>query len=140
MTVIIDKTYTSGYRKWIREFPLQEIRTKAQAARATEILDELFTEEDHADPGVEQYVRVLANLLGNYEDKSGEPIARATPLEVLRELMTQNDMSQTDLAATLGQSQPTVSLIFSGRRSITIEQAKKLAEIFAVPASLFLGI
>jgi HTH-type transcriptional regulator / antitoxin HigA len=127
--------FTPRYRKLMREFPLRELRTKADAQAATEILDRLFS--DHFDdPGEEQYVFVLTKLLGDYED---EPfISSASGVEVVRHLMAEHGINQKALARAMNIKPSAASMMLSGVRPITLDQAKSLGRIFGLPAATFI--
>ena len=85
----------------------------------------------------------LADLLdlvgGLVEDYEGtrHVIPDAAPHEVLRFLLDQHGLTQTDLAAEIG-GQSVVSEILSGKRAINARQAKALAARFGVSAVAFL--
>src|SRR5271155_924473 len=88
------KMPSQRYLELIREFPLRPIRTKAEAAAATAILDRLFGQPD-ADPGQEDYVDVLSDLLDAYEGENDPDYdAEATGLQVLRSLLEEHGMTQ----------------------------------------------
>ena len=63
-----------------------------------------------------KYAEVLALLIEAYEEKH-YPIRAASPVEVLMELMSANNLKQKDLASTLG-SESIVSEVLSGRREL----------------------
>lgn len=60
--------------------------------------------------------------------------------ERVKELRTDNDMSQKDLAKRIGVSESTLSRIESGEHSITIEQLLEFADIFNVAPQFLLGL
>jgi len=129
---------TERYLELIREFPLRPIRTKAELAAATRILDRLFGRDD-ADSGEADYVDVLSDLVDSYErDNDPNYHAEATGLEVLRSLMEEHDMKQSNLAVKLGISAPAISLIMSGDRPITADHARNLGKIFSVDPGVFI--
>jgi HTH-type transcriptional regulator / antitoxin HigA len=129
---------TQRYLELIRQFPLRPIRTKGEAAAATAILDKLFGSPD-ADPGQEDYVDVLSDLLDAYEQENEPDYPKeATGIEVLRSLMEERGMNQSTLAGKLGVSAPTISLILSNERPITADHARKLGKIFSVDPGLFI--
>ena len=63
-------------------------------------------------------------------------IEQQAPKEVLAYLMKSNGMKQTDLAEIV--SQGTLSNILQGKREISKQLAKKLAERFSVNVAVFL--
>ena len=103
-------------------------------ARATidALLDEVGDDESHPLADVLDY---LADQVKAYEDENFL-IPEAEPKEVLRFLMEQHGLNQEDLGSCAPQSR--ISDILSGRRSISKEIAKRLAQRFHVRADLFL--
>ena len=91
------KRPTDRYLELIQDFPLRRIRTKAELAAATGILDRLFGNED-ADAGETDYLDVLSDLVDSYERRNDPNYdADATGLEVLRALMEEHEMSSVRL-------------------------------------------
>ena len=103
-------------------------------ARATidTLLDEVGDNEQHPLADVLDY---LANQIKAYEDEH-VLIPEAKPREVLRFLMEQHDLAQSDLGDCAPQSR--ISDILSGKREISKEIAKSLARRFHVRADVFL--
>ncbi len=71
----------------------------------------------------------------DYEDRNVE-IPDAEPAAVLRFLMEQHGLRQTDLAELFG-SQSNVSEALSGKRKINVRQARVLAKRFGVSVAVF---
>ncbi|MGA3067738.1 MAG: helix-turn-helix domain-containing protein [Tepidisphaeraceae bacterium] len=139
MSAVKSKSFTQPNRRYldlIRKFPLRPIRTKTEAAAATAILDRLFGRED-TDPGEAAYVDVLSDLLDAFEKKTDPDESEATGVQVLRALMQEHRIKQADLAAKLRLSAPTISLILSSQRPITVGHARNLAKLFAVDPGVF---
>ncbi len=80
-------------------------------------------------------VEALGEMIQSYEKRQA-PLPDAEPQEVLRYLMTEHGLRQTDLGGIA--SQGTLSDILSGRRGISKALAKKLAARFHVSAGVFL--
>ncbi|HEX4124336.1 MAG TPA: helix-turn-helix domain-containing protein [Tepidisphaeraceae bacterium] len=59
------------------------------------------------------------------------------PREALKTLLDANKMTAADLGRVIG-SQPYASMILAGKRQISRDNAKKLAERFRVDAGLFI--
>jgi HTH-type transcriptional regulator / antitoxin HigA len=82
----------------------------------------------------------LANLLEKlvvaYDDEH-YPMPDVPPHRMVRFLMEQRGLKQTDLVPLLG-SRAQVSDLVNGKRGISKAQAKKLAEYFHVSAELFI--
>ncbi len=104
-------------------------------ARATidRLLDEVGDDEAHPLADVLDY---LAEQVKAFEDEQFQ-IPPAPPGEVLRFLMEQHGLKQEDLSDCAPQGR--ISDILSGKRSISKEIAKRLAQRFNVRADLFLG-
>jgi HTH-type transcriptional regulator / antitoxin HigA len=79
----------------------------------------------------------LALLIGHYEERQ-HAIAAADPVDVLRLSMEANGRTQSDLAQLLG-SRSRASEILNGRRQLTLEQIRKLAREWHIPAGALVG-
>ncbi len=128
----------SKYLALIQDFPLRPIRTDREMNAATNILDRLFA-SPKLSRDEEDYVQVLAGLVERYEEEH-DPIdvSNITPVEMLKHLMEENDMTSADLANLLDIGPSAVSMIFSGKREISKANAKTLAERFSVNVSVFI--
>lgn len=80
---------------------------------------------------------LLANLLEDYERRTLEVEPHASPADVLRFLMEQNDLKQSDLEEVFG-SQAAVSKVLNGHREISKAQAKRLSERFNLSTDAFI--
>jgi len=114
------------------------IRTKRNYSEMTRLmnalLDEVGEDEDHPLASI---LDVVSTLIAQYEE-SMEPLnGSATPRQVLKYLMEEHGLTQSDLKPQLG-GQGIASEILSGRREINAKQARKLAERFSVSAALFI--
>ena len=92
--------------------------------------------EDHLSPEESALLETMAILIQAHDDRR-HPLAALTPHEMLRYLMKISGRTAEDLLpifATRGR----VSEVMNGRRSISKEQAKKLAAFFKVTADLFI--
>ncbi|HXM19193.1 MAG TPA: helix-turn-helix domain-containing protein [Candidatus Tumulicola sp.] len=88
-------------------------------------------------PAIEEYLDLLAALIEKYEEEHYQMPQAATPADILRELMLERGMTVTELGALI-KSKGTASQMLSGRRKISVKAAKRFAEFFKVPVSLFL--
>ena len=96
------------------------------------MLDEVGDDESHPLAEVLDY---LADKVHAYEEER-VPIPVAPPQDVLRLLMGQHGLNQSDLADCVPQGR--ISAILSGRRAISKELARRLAQRFGVRADVFL--
>lgn len=98
------------------------------------LLDVVGENEKHPLVGL---LHVVGELVAAYEARE-VPIPDAPPRAVLRLLMEQNGLKQTDLGAELG-GQPVVSAILAGKRRINAKQARSLADRFHVSPAAFVA-
>jgi HTH-type transcriptional regulator / antitoxin HigA len=91
---------------------------------------------ENLSPAQEQLLRLLVNLIENFEDQHYQ-LNLATPLEILQEFVTDRGLKQKDLLPVFG-SQGIASEVLNGKRSISKAQAKALGEFFKVSPTLFL--
>lgn len=92
--------------------------------------------QEGLSPEEEKLLELMSVLIENYEDEH-YPFPEVPPNEILKFLMEQNDLKQSDLLHIFGSSGIT-SEVVNGKRSISKTQAKKLAEHFKVSVELFI--
>ena len=104
----------------------------AAALLMDEIMDIIGEDENHP---LQDLLHILASQIEAYEDEHVQ-IPDAEPREVLRYLMEEHGLKQTDLSDCMPQNR--VSEVLSGERKITVDAAKKLAQRFKVSTDVFL--
>ena len=125
-----------GLRKSVPYFG--PIRTERDYARMHALMDELLEEVgDDEDHPLADLLDVVGALVGQYEDEHTAALSAAKPIEVLKFLMEQHGLKQSDLRKEIG-TQGVVSEILSGTRKINARQAKSLARRFGVSPAVFL--
>jgi len=112
------------------------IRTQAENERLIAELEELDKRHDELSPEEREYSELLTVLIEAFED-ANYALEGSTPDSRLRSLMEEHGLRQRDLLDIFG-SRGIASEVVSGKRAVSKAQAKKLAEIFHVPADLFL--
>ena len=114
---------------------IRPIRTAEDHQWAVRRIEELFD----AEPGTpeDDELDILATLVSRYEEMLW-PIPAATAVEVLRFSMQQNGRSQADLAALLG-SRSRASEILNGKRDLNLDQIRRLARDWHIPAAALVG-
>ncbi len=131
MTLLNDKIQTY----WANISPLLTIRTEmdfdAAVERLNELLDKIGTDEKHP---LYSLIDTLGTLIHVYEEEH-YPIPDVSGSEVLRFLMEEHDLTQSDLPEV--GSQGVVSEILNGKRELNIRQIRMLAERFKVSAAVF---
>lgn len=114
------------------------IRTRRAYEAAMREIEQLTARGELRSTAETEYYRVLSVLAADYERRLGaDRWPRLKPMEALRELMELKDVTQSQLAEALGD-RAAASAILSGRRQVSKTQAKKLAELFAVDAGVFI--
>jgi len=81
------------------------------------------------------FAELLTLLIEAYEEDH-HSIRSASPVEVLQELMSANDLRQKDLVPQLG-SESIVSEILSGKRDLNKSHIAKLSKRFRVSPEVF---
>lgn len=132
-----------SFSKWLYiHFPPRPIITKKMYAHYREAVNILMHEVEKTENSgtlrmiIQEYLHSVLSFIEAYEKKEF-PIGTATPEEMLRFLMEQNDLSQYDIASDVG-GQPVVSDILHGKRKLTRDHIERLAKRFGVrPATFF---
>lgn len=114
----------------------QVIETDAELARVEKIISDLLRKGENLSPEEEKLLDLLSNLVEVYEDERWV-IPEAQPVNVLKFLIAQNGLKQSDLLPIFSSS-GIASEVINGKRSISKAQAKKLAEFFNVSIAVFI--
>lgn len=124
------------YRRLRTLVPLGTLRTKKDYARAVEMLDAILDEigEDEKHPMAE-LADAISVFIEKYEAEH-VPILDLKPAAVLKFLMSEHDLRQSDLPE-IG-SQGVVSEVLTGKRELNARQIKRLAKRFNVSPSVFI--
>ena len=124
------------YRRLRAVVPLGILRTRKEYDRAVqllnEILDEIGEDEKHALAELADAVSVFVE---KYENQHVQ-VPEARPAAVLRYLMREHDLRQSDLPE-IG-SQGVVSEVLAGKRDLNALQIKRQAQRFRVSPSVFI--
>lgn len=114
------------------------IRSERDYARMQALLDELLEEiGDDEDHPLADLLDVVGLLIAQYDQEIGPRIEVTSPQDVLKFLMDQHGLKQSDLRKEVG-SQGVVSEVLAGSRRINVRQAKALARRFGVSPAVFL--
>lgn len=92
----------------------------------------------HLSAEEKSYAELLTVLIDAYEEEQ-YPIRAASPLEVLTELMSANNLRQKDLVDVFG-TESVVSEVLNGRRSFAKTHIQKLSERFNVSPEMFFDL
>jgi HTH-type transcriptional regulator / antitoxin HigA len=123
------------YGKLCAETLPKVIESDEEFDRMVEHLERLTFKQD-ASAEENALARLLEKLVLAYDDEH-YPLPDVAPHRMVRFLMEQRELKQADLVPVLG-SRAQVSDLVNGKRGISKNQAKKLAEYFGVSVELFL--
>jgi HTH-type transcriptional regulator/antitoxin HigA len=122
-------------RHWSAIEPLLSIRDEDEYDQAVErlnrLLDEVGADERHPLYGL---LDTLGTLLHAYEERH-HPVPDSSGPDVLRYLMEEHDLTQSDLPEV--GSQGVVSDILRGKRELNVRQIRGLARRFHVSPAVF---
>jgi HTH-type transcriptional regulator/antitoxin HigA len=114
------------------------ISTDEERDRALLIVESLLKKgESLMTPEEGALLSLVTNLIRDYEAGIYPPREKTKPYRLVAFLLEQRRLSSKDLWPVVG-SKGRVSEILSGKREISKEQAKRLAEFFHVRADLFI--
>jgi HTH-type transcriptional regulator/antitoxin HigA len=126
----------AAYGKLLARTLPQVIKTEAENERMIAEVEKLHTRAEPLTLEEENLAELMVALIEQFED-AHYPLGHATPVEALRVLMEERNLRQRDLIPFFGSSS-VVSDVLNGKRSISKASAKKLAEYFHAPVSLFI--
>lgn len=124
------------YRRLRTMAPIGTLRTKKEYERAVDMLDAILDQigEDEKHP-LAELADAISVFVEKYEDEH-TPIPEAKPTAVLKFLMQEHGLRQSDLTE-IG-SQGVVSEILAGKRELNTGQIKSLARRFSVSPAVFI--
>ncbi len=121
---------------WTNIAPLLTVHNEREydvaIKRMNELLDEIGTNEKHP---LYSLLDTLATLIHAYEEEH-YPIPVSTGADVLRFLMEEHGLNQSDLPEV--GSQGVVSEILNGKRELNVRQIRSLAKKFKVSTAVFI--
>jgi HTH-type transcriptional regulator/antitoxin HigA len=134
-TVTIEKVI-EHFRELTALVPLHRIESEGELDAAVAALNMLLDggAADGTHP-LADLVFLLGSRISAYEDIH-YPREETAPADVLRLLMEQHNLSQSDLPEIGGHA--VLSEILNGNRQLNTRQIKRLAVRFSVPAAVFM--
>jgi len=124
------------YRRLIADVSPVVIETVEENERVLGIIEKLMAKGENSSPEENAVLNLLAHLVEQFEEKT-YPLKNATPSVTVAFLLDQRGLKPAALADVLG-SRGRVSEILTGKRSISKEHAKKLADFFHVSPAAFI--
>jgi HTH-type transcriptional regulator / antitoxin HigA len=125
----------SRYQKLIFEAAPRPPETEEENDRLIAYAETL-RRQDNLAPEEQTLLDMLVLLIEDFEGRYYRT-KQAAPHEVLRELIRARDLQPKDLWSLFG-SRGITSETLKGKRGISKEKAKALAELFRVPVDIFL--
>jgi antitoxin component HigA of HigAB toxin-antitoxin module len=124
-----------------QKFSLRPIRTEADhdaamlAIRPLAVKGEDSDGKEHLTRGERDYLDTMVTLLEEYDRTYVSDLdSELSPVDLLKGVMENQEMTISDLAKAVGISQPLASTIVHGKRGISKPVARKLAGRFKVDA------
>ncbi len=108
---------------------LKPIKNKTQYSQALKRIEELWGAKRNTEKGDE--LDVLLLLVEKYEEEH-YPIPPSDPVEAIKFLMEQKDLTRKDLEPYIG-SRARVSEVLNKKRSLTLPMIKKLHDGLNIP-------
>jgi HTH-type transcriptional regulator/antitoxin HigA len=128
---------SEDYLELVSQLPIRPLKSDREHALAQRLLDRLVGRAD-LSPGQIDYVAGLARFVADYErEHRKSALGHLSPVEVVRHLMAENDMTTSELGDVLG-SRGLASEVLNGKRGLSKMLIAKLAERFHVDPALFL--
>jgi HTH-type transcriptional regulator/antitoxin HigA len=125
------------YARLANRIVVRAIETEQEYDRMVAAVEHLMDKgEDRLSPEESALLETIAILIQAYDDRH-HPLPSVAPNEMLAYLMETSGRTAKDLLPVLG-TRGRVSEVLSGKRSISKEQAKKLASVFKVTVDLFI--
>ncbi|MCY2930428.1 MAG: transcriptional regulator [Planctomycetota bacterium] len=124
-----------SYAELVGLFMPRPLHDEVDYRNALAVLDAMAGFEMNADQ--EDYFEAIAVFVEKYEaEHHALAVAKMTPVELIRSVMAEHDMSESDLGRLLGD-RSLGHRILSGERELSKAHIRTLAEHFALdPAAL----
>jgi HTH-type transcriptional regulator/antitoxin HigA len=133
-------TLVVNRKKYVRlanRIVVKAIETEEEYDRMVAAVEELMDKgENNLSIEEAALLETIAILIQAYDDRN-HALAPAPPFEMLAYLMETSHRTASDLLPVFG-TRGRVSEVLNGKRSISKEQAKKLASLFKVSVDLFI--
>jgi HTH-type transcriptional regulator / antitoxin HigA len=127
-----------AFAELVREMPPRAITNDVECADVVERIDRLMA-AGKLTAGQSIYMETLIQLVQAYEaSHHAVEASRINGLDILKHLMSENEMQGSDLARLLGVHLSMGSKILKGERALTVEHIKKLSSRFRVNPSIFI--
>src|SRR5438876_405801 len=126
---------TASYPELLRQAQPEIISDNRSHQRALRTVD-LLMKKPRLTKAEGKLLDLLAKLVDDYEETI-YPTPEVPPSRMLKHLIEAKCTTQAELARQTGVPRSTISEALKGKRSISVENAFRLAEYFHVEPSLF---
>lgn len=127
------------YGDLVRTMPPQAITDDVHHEATVKMIDRLMA-PNRLTKDQRLYLETLVQLVQAYEDSHHNiDTDDISGIDALRQLLSDNGMSASDLGRLLGMHASMGSKILKGERALTVEHLRKLADRFKVQAGLFMA-
>lgn len=131
-------TTTTDYAKMLTQIQPKPIQTKAEKDEFLKQVDWLMSiDENELTQEQADMLELLAIIIEDFDRKNYQLPEKATPNDIVIELMQSHYLKQKDLIDIFG-SKGIVSEVINKKRSISKSQAKALGARFKVSPALFI--
>jgi len=121
----------------VRMYPPRAIHDEVEYDNMQDVIDALTSVPKRSE-GQTEYLETLAILFSEYESRvHAIDTSDLTPIDMLKFLMEQNDMTASDLGRLLGE-RSLGPKILNGHRELSKAHIRRLADRFKVSTDLFL--
>jgi HTH-type transcriptional regulator/antitoxin HigA len=127
---------TATYGELLAKCRPRPIRSARQHARALAMVEQLM-DKAKKTAAEKEMIELLATLIDQYEE-SHWPTPHASPGEILKFLLDERKMSQSELARRVAIPQSTIANVISGRRQLSKAGVLSLSKFFRVSPALFM--
>ena len=124
------------YRELVGLHMPRPIGDKVSYENTVEIVDALAGHK--LNPDQEDYLELLSDLIESYEEEHLPKLPKVTGHKLVQFLLTENELTGDDLARILKVDRSVAYKILKGRRNLTTDHIRRLADHFSVRADLFL--
>ena len=132
---ISSQNLPTDFKSLVQMYPPCAIHDDVAYENTQEVVDAL-TNLSRRTVGQEKYLETLTILMAKYEEATERIGENVAPLNALRHLMEEHEMSASDLGRLLGE-RSLGSKILSGNRGLSKSHIAKLSAHFGVSPELF---
>lgn len=132
------KNLPRDYQALCKMHQPRPIHDTAAYENALEVIETFAGFEDKMNEDQRDYLDLLADLIGDYEDKSSKNDQPSSVHERLKFLLENASWTGADLGRFLGLDATMGNKILRGERKLTLDHVRKLSAEFRLQASYFM--